>query len=146
MVIAKLIACASLTGSVIDNYLSEYDLFIEVMGDYWHASPLRYGEQRYLINTIQQRTLQHDKQKRTYIKNHFHKDILYLWETDVNRNEALCEKLIREYIRTGGRLEDYHSFNYHLDGDRLVLNNKIITPYQDMRIDMYRHLLKEKVG
>lgn len=26
----------------IDNYLTEYELAIEVMGDYWHSSPLKY--------------------------------------------------------------------------------------------------------
>lgn len=58
----------------------------------------------------------------------------------------LCEKLILEYIRNNGILENYHSFNYHVDDGELKLNNEIIVPYQDMKSDMYYDLLKEKVG
>lgn len=130
----------------IDNYLIEHNLFIEVMGDYWHSSPLKYNENKYKINSIQRKTLQHDKQKHTYIKNHFNKETLYLWESDIENNVEICEKLILAYIRNDGILENYHSFNYHLVGNELVLNDKIITPYQDMKIDTYRHLFKEKVG
>lgn len=36
----------------VDNYLVEHNLIIEIMGDYWHASPLRYGDGLYKINNI----------------------------------------------------------------------------------------------
>lgn len=130
----------------IDNYLIDNDLFIEVMGDYWHSSPLKYNKEKYKINSIQSKTLQHDKQKHTYIKNHFNKEILYLWENDINNNKDVCESLILTYINNDGILKNYHSFNYHIEDDELILNDDIITPYQDMNVDMYRHLFKEKVG
>lgn len=130
----------------VDNYLPDYHLFIEVMGDYWHSSPLKYNEDKYKINAIQRKTLQHDKQKHTYIKNHFNKEILYLWEYDIEHNIDVCEKLVFEYINNNGILENYHSFNYHIQNNELKLNNDIITPYQDMKAGMYHHLLKEEIG
>ena len=36
----------------IDNYLLDYNLMIEVMGNYWHSNPVRYNEDKYLMNVI----------------------------------------------------------------------------------------------
>ena len=44
----------------------------------------------------------------------------------------VCKKLIKEYISNKGVLENYHSFNYHLENEELMLNNDIISPYQDI--------------
>ena len=126
----------------IDNYLTDYNLMIEVMGDYWHVSPLKYNENKYLINKTQQNGLLHDKQKHTYIKTHNDIEILYLWENDINNNIELCEKLILKYIHNNGKLENYHSFNWELKDGNLFLCNQIIIPYQDMKSDDYKHLLK----
>lgn len=126
----------------IDNYLIDYNLIIEVMGDYWHTSPLKYNENKYKINKTQQRGLLHDKQKHTYIKTHNNIEILYLWESDINNNIKLCEKLILKYIECNGILENYHSFNWRLENDDVILSNKIIIPYQDMKTDEYKNLLK----
>lgn len=127
-----------------DNYLTEYELFIEVMGDYWHSSPLKYNKDKYMINKIQSRTLLHDKQKHSYIKNHLNKEILYIWENDINNNINLCEKLILEYIGNNGNLKNYNSFNYHMEDDKLVLNNEIIKAYQELNSNVYKHLIKDK--
>ena len=128
----------------IDNYLSEYNLMIEVMGDYWHTSPLKYNENKYMINEMQQKGLQHDKQKHTYIKNHRNIEILYLWEYDIDNNIQLCKKLIQSYIDNNGFLMNYHSFNWRLQDNNLIINNEIIRPYQDMKTDEYHHLIKRK--
>ena len=130
----------------LDNYLTESGLMIEVMGDYWHTSPLKYNENKYMINEMQQRGLQHDKQKHTYIKNHYNIEILYLWENDIEQNLELCEALILEYIRKNGILKNYHSFNWNYENKTLSLNEDLIIPYQDMKTDEYRHLIKKKVG
>ena len=130
----------------LDNYLTDSGLIIEVMGDYWHTSPLKYNENKYMINEMQQRGLQHDKQKHTYIKNHHNVEILYLWEHDIEQNLELCEALILEYIRKNGILENYHSFNWNYENETLYLNKDLIIPYQDMKTDEYRHLIKKKVG
>ena len=37
-----------------------------------------------------------------------------------------------EYLYDNGILENYHSFNYHIENNNLVLNKNIIIPYQDM--------------
>lgn len=130
----------------IDNYLIDFNLIIEVMGDYWHTSPLKYNEEKYKISEMQQKGLAHDKQKHTYIKSHNNIEILYLWEDDINKRPKLCEALILKYIETNGILENYHSFNWDMEDGSLFLCKDIIIPYQDMKIDEYRHLIKKKVG
>lgn len=130
----------------VDNFLIDSGLIIEVMGDYWHSSPLRYNEYKYKINETQQRSLQHDKQKHTYIKNHLDIEILYLWEYDIEKYPDMCEELILQYISNNGKLDNYHSFNWRLNNGALTLNNEVIVPYQDMKTESYRYLLKKKVG
>jgi len=117
-------------------------LYIEVMGNYWHATPLRYNENKYMLNKTQQKGLRNDKAKHTYVKEHFNKEILYLWESDIEKNLDMCEKLILKYIECKGILENYHSFNWELSGDQLCLRNNIIIPYQDMKFDEYKYLMK----
>jgi len=126
----------------IDNYLLDSELYIEVMGNYWHATPLRYNENKYMLNKTQQKGLRNDKAKHTYVKEHFNKEILYLWESDIEKNLDMCEKLILKYIECKGILENYHSFNWELSGDQLCLRNNIIIPYQDMKFDEYKYLMK----
>lgn len=130
----------------IDNFLIDSGLMIEVMGDYWHGSPLKYNANTIGLNKTQQKDIQYDKQKHTYVKRYRDVEILYLWEKDINENIGLCEKLILKYISNNGVLENYHSFNYHIEDNELKLNNKIIIPYQDMEVDMYRNLLTDKIG
>ena len=64
------------------------------MGNYWHVHPLRYNENKYLINEKQFGWIKKDKSKHTYIKNHTGIEILYLWETDIIKNPELWEQLI----------------------------------------------------
>ena len=126
----------------VDNFLKEYNLIIEVMGDYWHSSPLRYGKNKYLINEIQYKTIRHDKQKHTYILNHLNVEILYLWEKDIEKYPQKCEALILEYIRNKGNLPDYNSFNYSFHDNKLKLNSQIITPYLKQPVEEIRKYLK----
>lgn len=125
----------------VDNYLSENNLIIEVMGNYWHASPLRYNNNKYKLNEKQLEWIKKDKQKHSFIKNHTGINILYLWETDINKNNELCEKLILKYIQNNGLLLNYNSFNYHLDDNKkLVLNDNIILSYQEQKLESYKYL------
>lgn len=130
----------------IDNYLIDSGLMIEVMGDYWHTSPRKYNKDKYMINEMQQKGLQHDKQKHSYIKKHKKVEILYLWEYDIEHNLDMCEALILKYIDSKGSLDNYHSFNWNYENNLLSLNKEIIIPYQDMKVNQYRHLIKKKVG
>jgi G:T-mismatch repair DNA endonuclease (very short patch repair protein) len=125
-----------------DNYLNDFNLIIEVMGDYWHGNPIRYNENKYTLNSIQDRTIIKDKQKKSYITNKYDIKILYLWETDINKNEELCKKLIQEYINCNGVLNNYHSFNYSISESSLSLNSNIITPYQDLNRKEYTNIIK----
>lgn len=126
----------------LDNYLTDTGLIIEVMGDYWHSNPIRYNKDKYMLNEIQSRTIIKDKQKSTYISNHLCVKILYLWETDINKNIELCTHLIQKYLDNNGVLDNYHSFNWHISDNDIKLNSSIIIPYQDQSIDKYRHLIK----
>lgn len=130
----------------VDNYLNDSNLIIEVMGDYWHCNPNRYNKEKYFINETQQKQLHRDKIKYSYIKNHFAIDILYLWESDINKSPDLCDKLIRFYINNNGIIPNYHSFNWELINDELCLKDKFTIPYQDMSVNNYRNLIKKKVG
>ena len=127
----------------IDNYLTDNDLMIEVMGDYWHASPLKFNANMYGLNKTQLKDIKYDKQKHTYVKRYLNIEILYLWETDIDKDIELCQKLILKYIRNNGILENYHSFNYHIEHNELKLNDEIIIPYQDMKPNEYRTLFKK---
>lgn len=53
------------------------------------------------------------------------------------------KKLILEYIKRNGILNNYHSFNYYLDEENnLRLNNVLTVPYQDKELNTYKHLFK----
>lgn len=126
----------------IDNYLPDYNLMIEVQGDYWHCTPLKYNENKYSMNKKQYDGINRDKIKKSYIKNHCGINILYLWEKDINQRPDVCEKLILKYIENKGILENYNSFNYDIKYNILCLNQELIIPYQDMKCTEYKHLLK----
>lgn len=119
----------SFTYYSIDNYLPEHNLAIEVMGDYWHSSPLKYVSK---TNDKQKHIISRDKAKHTYIANKYGIEILYLWETDIIKNENVCKALIKQYITQNGLLENYHSFNYYIEDNQLKLRESLIIPYQQI--------------
>lgn len=111
----------------IDIYVPEYELMIEIMGDYWHANPNKYSYNE--LNKTQLVDIKQDKSKHTYIKKYYQKEILYLWEYDVNRNIDLCWNLIDLYAQNNGKLNNYHSFNYRMDNNTILLRDEIVMPY-----------------
>lgn len=115
----------------VDNYLPDYNLIIEVMGDYFHSNPNKYHDFKSL-NDMQKKGVKRDKSKRTYLYKYYNVNVLYLWETDINKNPNLCKELIKLYIKNNGELKNYNSFNYYLDKyNKLHLKNKIINPYYE---------------
>ena len=127
----------------IDNYLIDNNLMIEVQGDYWHCNPLKYKD---YIYPNQYNKIKSDKAKHTYVKKYYNVEILYLWESDIYNNTALCKQLILQYIKNDGDLKNYHSFNYYLNENEqlcLLPENKLILPYQDRDVSEYRHLVKD---
>lgn len=111
----------------LDIYLDDYNLGIEVMGDYWHGSPIKYKKEE--LSKIQLKAKKQDKSKHTYVKKYHGFEILYLWEYDIKNNIDLCKKLIELYIKTNGILQDYNSFNYYVNGSELLLKSEIVYPY-----------------
>ena len=126
----------------IDNYLLDYNLMIEVQGDYWHCNPLIFNADKYLMNQKQYEGIHRDKLKHSYIKNHCNVEILYLWETDIEKRLDVCQALILLYVNNNGVLSNYHSFNYDLVNDELKLREDLIIPYQNMPCNEYKHLVK----
>ena len=122
----------------VDNYLLDFNLIIEVQGDYWHTNPLKFMSN---LTDVQYNRISKDKSKHSYFKNQYNMEILYLWETDILKNKKLCVELIKKYINSKGMLHNYHSFNYHIDNSKLLLNNNIVIPYQDMPSEQYKQIL-----
>lgn len=113
----------------VDIKLTDFELLIEINGGFWHTDNRLYDKIEY---TQQLNRIIGDKRKRSFLKNKYKIDLLYLWELDIETNLELCEKIILNYINNSGSLKNYHSFNYHLNtnGD-LLLNEEKIKPYME---------------
>ena len=113
----------------IDICLSD-NLMIEIMGDYWHSNPLASCNKDKELKYAQKVNLPKDKAKHTYIKKYYNFELLYLWESNIEKDETLCLKLIQKYINNNGILQDYNSFNYYVnDKNELCLKDNITKPY-----------------
>ena len=111
----------------VDNYLIDCNLIIEVMGDYFHSNPQIYNLEE--LNDMQNKDLNRDKRKHTYIQKYNSIEILYLWESDIKDRKDVCEQLILSYIANNGKLDDYNSFNFYLCNNKLQLKENKINPY-----------------
>jgi hypothetical protein len=111
----------------LDIYLDDYNLGIEVMGDYWHGNPNKYSYEK--LGKIQLKSKKQDKSKHAYTKKYHNFEILYLWESEINNNINLCSLLIEKYIETNGVLQDYNSFNYYVNDDEILLKSDIVYPH-----------------
>lgn len=114
----------------MDNYLTQSGLMIEVMGDFWHTNPIVYQRARY---EKQIDRIKSDRAKQTYVLNQYGVRILYLWEKDIKEHPDVCKSLIKSYIDNKGQLENYHSFNYHIEGEDLMINDDLIVPFFEQR-------------
>lgn len=106
---------------LLDNYLQDYNLGIEVHGNFFHCNPTMN-----LKNSREVKIIGKDKSKHTYLKRYMGFETLYLWEYDIINNLELCEKLVLEYIEYNGKLVNYHSFNYELIDNKLNLKEELI--------------------
>ena len=111
----------------VDNYLLDYNLGIEVMGDYFHSNPTKYNYDK--LNTMQKKDVTRDKRKRTYIHKYYNINLLYLWEYDILNFPEKCWLLINRYIHNYGNLQDYQSYNYNMANNDIEINKEIINPY-----------------
>lgn len=124
----------------IDNYLPEHSLSIEVMGDYWHCSPIRYKS---IINNVQKQIIERDRIKSLVIHNITAHRVLYLWESDIMKKPTICEALIRMYVRFCGDIENYNSFNYDMDSNGKLVCCVVATPFQEMDQEDVKRYYKE---
>ena len=113
----------------VDNYLPRYNMFIEVMGDYWHVNPTVYDEPVYEMQTDR---IRRDSAKHDYIVNSTGIEPLYVWESDLELRPELCKSLVEKY--THGQISNYHSFNFdYFDGD-LTPKDHLIIPFQELNM------------
>lgn len=122
----------------VDNYLTDYNLIIEVMGTYWHTDPRKYKTIGY---DMQVDRIRRDKAKHSYFRNNHNIEVLYLWEEDIMNNSPLCKELIKEYIDNKGKLVDYQSFNYILKNNKLELIENIIIPYSEFKAEELNEII-----
>lgn len=104
----------------IDNYLTDYNLMIEVQGNFFHCNPIMN-----LPNNRKEEILKKDKEKHKYIKEVYNIEILYLWEKDIIEDIEKCERIIVEYIKNNGILQNYHSYNYEIVNGTLQLKEEL---------------------
>ena len=104
----------------IDNYLIDYNLMIEVQGNFFHCNPTMN-----LPNSRKEEILKKDKAKHKYIKEVYDIEILYLWEKDIIEDVEKCERIIVEYIKNNGILQNYHSYNYEIVNETLQLKEEL---------------------
>lgn len=111
-----------------DCFLTNKNLPIEVMGTYWHRDPRNYKNDP---DELQLNGIRRDGRKGKQAKDEG-LNILYLWETDINSSIIVCAELIKSFYESEGILDNYHSFNYHLTDEKLVLNEVLLIPTFEM--------------
>jgi very-short-patch-repair endonuclease len=66
---------------VVDFFLPDQNLVIEVLGDYWHGNPIKYK----VPNDMQKKHQDRDSFKEKTLLEKGHK-VLMIWETDIYKN------------------------------------------------------------
>lgn len=118
----------------VDNYIVEYDLAIEVMGDYWHCSPVVYESP---INSIQTESVIRDIKKQQAIESITGHHVLYLWEKDIIEDRDKVSALIKYYIDHKDIMDDYNSFNYETESNGSLIYKYEYKANQDMTEDEF---------
>lgn len=72
---------------IVDFYLYESNIVLEVYGDYWHANPIKYGEEENKIkmNKHQIKQIGKDKARKNYLEKCGHKFVI-AWENDIYKD------------------------------------------------------------
>src|SRR5690606_2887028 len=77
-----------------DFYLPDYNILIEVDGDFWHCNPLKYSEPKF---PSQVKNLERDKQKNEWASQNNIK-LLRFWENDINNNITKVKQVLKENL------------------------------------------------
>jgi very-short-patch-repair endonuclease len=80
---------------IYDFYLPDYNILIEIDGDFWHCNPLKYPEP---TCKTQEKNIINDKFKNEWAEKNGYK-LLRFWENDINNNIKLIEKTLLENIK-----------------------------------------------
>lgn len=93
-----------------DFLLSNYNLILEINGDYWHGNPLIFEDNKF--DFIQKKNIARDlsKFKKTKYKKY---NILYIWESEITKHPKIVEKKLLRNI----------SLNYSHNSHRNFLLN-----------------------
>jgi len=108
-----------------DCYIDDTLLAIEIMGTYYHADVRFYDSPK---GEIQEKSIGRDSRK-NILANKKGINILYLWEYDIFNYEKVCNELIVSFINNNGKLKNYHSMNYYVEEDNLLLKENILIPH-----------------
>lgn len=86
-----------------DVHLSEYNILIEVDGDYYHCNPVKYINGP--INNVQRRTIIKDSRKSLFCKEN-NITLLRFWESDIlhKKEEIIC--ILKELLQLGKLVSD----------------------------------------
>lgn len=86
-----------------DFYLPEYDVILEVYGDYWHVNPEIYGKEpgKRSISDLQYSFIKRDKKRNGHLR-HLGYDLFFIWEKQIKEDldyymGILIEKIINKH-------------------------------------------------
>lgn len=82
-------------GRFYDFYLPEYNVLIEIDGDYWHGNPREYPKGKF--NAIQKKNRKVDKIKDDFAKKK-HIQLFRLWEFDLKNRAPMVKDFINKKI------------------------------------------------
>lgn len=82
---------------LVDFYLPDINLIIEVYGDYWHSNPKVYGEGKTPLNEYQKNKLKKDKSRNFEIEKEGF-ELIIIWEKEINEDlEYHMNNIINQY-------------------------------------------------
>jgi very-short-patch-repair endonuclease len=77
-----------------DFYIPEYNILIEVDGDFWHCNPISFPEPKY---DSQKHNMKRDQEKNQWaLENGY--TLLRFWENDINNNIKEVKNILLEHL------------------------------------------------
>jgi very-short-patch-repair endonuclease len=74
---------------IVDFYIPDKNIVIEVQGDYWHGNPLKYGDGKIPLNERQIKQINKDKSRYAYLTKCGH-SVYMIWEADIHKDIEKC--------------------------------------------------------
>lgn len=84
----------------VDFYLPEHNVIIEALGDYFHANPAIYGENKTPLNEMQVKNSKKDKSRFAYLRKCGY-SVYGFWECDIKKDLNSLMQGITELVNTG---------------------------------------------